>query len=412
VQAFGWHTIIIDGHSWPDICGAYEEAARITGRPVMIIAKTIKGKGVASLEDQNGWHGKPLTKEDMSLALRELGEVDRSVRGQIPEPDDRTPEVVAANKIELSVYEIGETVATRMAYGNALKRLFPMFPDMVVLDGEVSNSTHSGVFKTSYPERFFEMYIAEQNMVGAALGLSACNKIPFVSSFAAFLTRAFDQIRMSQYSRANVKFCGSHAGVSIGADGPSQMGLEDLAMFRAISDSVVLYPADAVATEKCVRAAAEHHGLVYIRTTRNPTPVIYSSEVEFPIGGFKLVKESDDDLVAIVAAGITLHEALAAFEELRGEGIRVRLIDLYTIKPIDQAALRRAVEDTRGIITVEDHFAEGGLGEAVRSALPDCQLPVYSLAVRKMPKSGKPGELLDFEEISKKAIIHSVRNLF
>jgi transketolase len=412
VQAFGWHTIIIDGHSWPDICGAYEEAARITGRPVMIIAKTIKGKGVASLEDQNGWHGKPLTKEDMSLALRELGEVDRSVRGQIPEPDDRTPEVVAANKIELSVYEIGETVATRMAYGNALKRLFPMFPDMVVLDGEVSNSTHSGVFKTSYPERFFEMYIAEQNMVGAALGLSACNKIPFVSSFAAFLTRAFDQIRMSQYSRANVKFCGSHAGVSIGADGPSQMGLEDLAMFRAISDSVVLYPADAVATEKCVRAAAEHHGLVYIRTTRNPTPVIYSSEVEFPIDGLKVVKESDNDLVAIVAAGITLHEALAAFEELRAEGIRIRVVDLYTIKPIDQTALRRAIKDTKGIITVEDHFAEGGVGEAVRSALPDYHLPVYSLAVRKMPKSGKPGELLDFEEISKKAIIHSVKNLF
>jgi transketolase len=276
----------------------------------------------------------------------------------------------------------------------------------------VSNSTYSSVFQAAYPNRFFEMYIAEQNMVGAALGFSVCNKIPFVSTFAAFLTRAFDQIRMSQYSRANIKICGSHAGVSIGADGPSQMGLEDLAMFRSVLDSVVLYPGDAVATEKCVQAAAEHHGLVYIRTTRNPTPVIYSSEVEFPIGGFKLVKESDDDLVAIVAAGITLHEALAAFEELRGEGIRVRLIDLYTIKPIDQAALRRAVEDTRGIITVEDHFAEGGLGEAVRSALPDCQLPVYSLAVRKMPKSGKPGELLDFEEISKKAIIHSVRNLF
>jgi transketolase len=283
---------------------------------------------------------------------------------------------------------------------------------MVVLDGEVSNSTHSGAFKTSYPKRFFEMYIAEQNMVGAALGLSACNKIPFVSTFAAFMTRAYDQIRMSQYSRANIKFCGSHAGVSIGADGPSQMGLEDLAMFRSVLDSVVLYPGDAVATEKCVLEAAKHHGLVYIRTTRNPTPVIYSSEAEFPIGGFKLVKESEDDLVAIVAAGITLHEALAAFEELHAEGIRVRVVDLYTIKPIDRTALRRAVEDTKGIITVEDHFAEGGLGEAVRSALADCQLPVYSLAVRKMPKSGEPGELLDFEEISKNAILRRVRNLF
>jgi transketolase len=412
VQAFGWHTIVIDGHCWPEICGAYEEAAGISGKPVMIIAKTIKGKGVSTLQDQNGWHGKPLVKEDMSLALRELGEVNRSVRGQIPEPDDRTPEVVAPGRIEFSSYEIDETVATRKAYGNGLKRIYPKFSDMVVLDGEVSNSTYSDAFKASYPKRFFEMYIAEQNMVGAALGLSACNKIPFVSTFAAFMTRAFDQIRMSQYSRANIKFCGSHAGVSIGADGPSQMGLEDLAMFRAVIDSVVLYPADAVATEKCVLEAAKHHGLVYIRTTRNPTPVIYPREEKFPIGGLKVVEKSDNDLVAIIAAGITLHEAIAAFDELCAEGIRVRVIDLYTIKPIDQTALRRAVEDTKGIITVEDHFAEGGLGEAVRSALPDCQLPVYSLAVRKMPKSGSSRELLDFEEISKNAIIRSVRNLF
>jgi transketolase len=364
------------------------------------------------LQDKNGGHGKPLDQAEMSRALSELGDVDRSVRGPIPGPEDRNPEVVQPRSIELSPYDIGEAVATRKAYGTGLKQVYPMFPDMVVLDGEVSNSTYSDVFKASYPERFLEMYIAEQNMVGTALGLSACNKIPFVSTFAAFMTRAFDQIRMSQYSRANIKFCGSHAGVSIGADGPSQMGLEDLAMFRAVSDSVVLYPADAVSTEKCVMAAAEHHGLVYIRTTRNPTPVIYSREEGFPIGGLKVVKQSADDRAAIVAAGITLHEALAAYEKLRAEEIQIRVIDLYTIKPIDPVALRRAVEPTQGIITVEDHFAEGGLGEAVRSALPDNRLPVYSLAVRKMPKSGRPGELLDFEEISKDAIIRSVKDLF
>jgi transketolase len=411
LQAFGWHTIVIDGHDLAEICGGYEEALGVEGKPIMIIAKTIKGKGVSVLQDQNGWHGKPLGKEVMSRALRELGDVDKSIRGQIPEPDSRTPaeEVVTPGKVQPPTYKIGQAAATRKAYGNALKRIYPMFPDMVVLDGEVSNSTYSDIFKGSYPERFFEMYIAEQNMVGAALGFSGCNKIPFVSTFAAFMTRAFDQIRMSQYSRANIKFCGSHAGVAIGEDGPSQMGLEDLAMFRTILDGAVLYPSDAVATEKLVLEAAKHPGVIYIRTTRNPTPVIYSPQEEFPIGGCKIVKESRNDLATIVAAGITLHEALAAFEELKTEGIQIRVIDLYTIKPIDQMTLRSAAQETKGIITVEDHFAEGGLGEAVTSALARCEIPVYSLAVRKMPKSGKPQELLDFEEISKNAIIRSVK---
>jgi transketolase len=300
-------------------------------------------------------------------------------------------------------------VATRMAYGNALKRIYPQFPQIVSLDGEVSNSTMAEIFKEADPERFFEMYIAEQNMVGAALGLATRGKIPFVSTFAAFLSRAFDQIRMSQYSDANLKFVGSHAGVSIGEDGPSQMGLEDLAMFRTVLNSVVLYPCDAVATEKLVEAMARHRGIAYIRTTRRATPILYGPEEEFVIGGAKVLRQSDKDRATVVAAGITVFAALKAHEELQQEGILLRVIDLYSIKPLDAATLKEAARRTRAIITVEDHYAEGGLGEAVRTALNG--VPVYSLAVRRKPKSGKPEELLDYEEISVSAIIKQVKEL-
>jgi transketolase len=409
VSAFGWETIVIDGHNLEEVLGAYQKALQVKDRPVMIIAGTVKGKGISFIEDKNGWHGKALSREEFQKALGELGAVDMSVTGEISKPEDQAFAKKDAALAEAVAYDKNKPFATREAYGHALKRIFPQYPDMVVLDGEVSNSTYAEIFKEVSPDRFFEMYIAEQNMAGAALGLSRRGKIPFVSTFAAFWTRAFDQIRMSQYSRANIKFCGSHAGVSIGEDGPSQMGLEDIAMFRTVKDCAVLYPSDAVSADKLVEAAAAHKGMVYIRTTRMKTPILYDNAESFSIGGSKAVKRSDTDSVTIIAAGVTLHEALKAYEELMKENVAVRVIDLYSIKPIDVAALKDAARTTKAIITVEDHAPEGGIGEAVRSALPG--VLVHSLAVRKLPKSGKPEELLQFEEISKEAIIKKVKEL-
>jgi transketolase len=411
VAAFGWETILIDGHSFPEILKAYEHAVTVSGRPAMIIAKTIKGKGVSFLEDKNGWHGKALKREEFDKALTELGEIDKSVRGAIPKPEDLKPAKPAPQKAPAFSYPTDKPVATRKAYGNALARIFPEFPDIVSLDGEVSNSTMAEIFQEAHPDRFFEMYIAEQNMVGVGLGLARRGKIPFVSSFAAFLSRAFDQIRMSQYSDPNLKFVGSHAGVSIGQDGPSQMGLEDIAMFRAILHSVVLYPSDAVATENLVGEAARHQGIVFLRTTRAATPILYGMQEKFPIGGSKVLKQSGQDAVTVVSAGITLFEALKAYDELIKEGIAIRVIDLYSIKPIDAATLFEAAQDTKAILTVEDHYAEGGLGEAVLSALAATPTPVYILAVRKKPLSGKPEELLDYEEISQRAIVKTVKEV-
>ncbi len=411
ISAFGWETILIDGHSYHEIQTAFEKALNIKEIPIMIIARTLKGKGVSFLEDKNGWHGKAVKKEDLKKALEELGEIDKSIQGDIKKPEELKPARLEAKEIPEVSYPADKPVATRKAYGNALKRIFPSFPDIVVLDAEVSNSTYSEIFRDEYPERFFEMYIAEQNMVGASLGFSSRGKIPFVSTFAAFMTRAYDQVRMSQYSDANIKFCGSHAGVSIGEDGASQMGLEDIAMFRAILNSVVLYPSDAVSTERLVEETAKHKGIVYLRTTRKETPIIYNKDERFVIGGSKVLKKSNEDAVCVIAAGITLHEALQAYDELRKENIFVRIIDLYSIKPIDRATLQETAKNVKIFITVEDHFCEGGIGEAVRSAITESHIPVYSLAVRKMPKSGKPAELLDYEEISKNAIISKVRSL-
>ncbi len=411
VSAFGWKTVVIDGHSFDQILTAYKKAVGVRKMPVMIIAKTIKGKGFPFLEDKDSWHGRAFQKEEFENALRDFGSVDFTMRGTLRKPDDKKPQkIVSAPPQEIS-YHPDAPVATRRAYGNALARIYPAFPDMVVLDAEVSNSTYSEIFKKRLPERFFEMFVAEQNMVGAALGLSRRGKIPFVSSFAAFLTRACDQIRMSQYSGSNIKFCGSHAGVSIGEDGPSQMGLEDIAMFRAILNSVVLYPSDAVSTERLVEEAARHRGLVYMRTTRSGTPVLYGKNDAFYIGGCKILKQTDRDRATVIAAGITLHEALAAYEALRDFGIYVRIIDLYSIKPIDRETVFRAALETGMIIVVEDHFAEGGIGEAVSSLLSAIRVPVHSLAVRKMPKSGKPEELLDYEEISRRSIVKKIREL-
>lgn len=408
ISAFGWNTICIDGHNFNEIFKAYEEALKsIT--PVMIIAKTIKGKGVSFLEDKEGHHGVPLKEAEFQEAMKEIGDV-KKVTVSV-----KKPEILKPNPLLLEVkefakkYNLGEMVATRRAYGEALVKIFSEFPDIVVLDAEVSNSTYAEIFKKYYPERFFECFVAEQNMVGMAVGLALRGKIPFVSTFAAFLTRAFDHIRMAQYSEANIKFVGSHAGVSIGQDGPSQMGLEDIAMMRSILNSVVLYPSDAVSTEKLVREAAKFNGIVYIRTTRSATPVIYSYDEEFPIGGSKMVRASDKDLFTVVGAGITLHEALKAYEELKNRGIYIRVIDLYSVKPLDTETLKKALSETKAIIIVEDHYPAGGIGEAVKAEIGYER--VYSLACKKIPKSGTPEELLDYEVISAKAIVDKINKL-
>ena len=411
IEAFGWKTVTVDGHSLPDIRSAFMNIENGSEKPVMIVAKTIKGKGVSFVEDKNGFHGKALSEEDLNKALEELGEVDTSLTGQILTPENRIPEKIKSKSVGDIDYTGQDSVPTRTAYGNALNRIYPAFPQIVSIDGEVSNSTRAARFKEEHPDRFFEMYIAEQNMAGTGLGLACRDKIPFVSSFAAFLSRAYDQIRMSQYSDANIKFVGSHAGVSIGQDGPSQMGLEDLAFFRTLLGGVVLYPCDAVSTEKLVEEAAAHDGLVYIRTTRSGTPIIYDPEEPFPIGGCKVLRKNDHDRATVIAGGITLHEALDAHEQLKKEGIDLRVIDLYCIKPVDVETLKRAAVETPHLITVEDHFAEGGIGDAVRQALATEGVPVHSLAVRKKPKSGKPRELMEFEEIDKTAIIKKVKEL-
>ncbi len=411
VKAFGWETIVIDGHSYDEINDAFEKALKVKDKPVMIIAKTLKGKGVSLLEDKDGWHGKAVPKDKLDEVLKELGNVDLSLIGEIAKPENKNPDVPNIEKKELAKYSIGDSVPTRKAYGNALVKIKSRFPELVVLDAETSNSTYAEIFRNEYPEHFFEMFIAEQNMAGTALGLSLRGKIPFMSSFSAFLTRAYDQVRMSQYSNSNVKVVGSHAGVSIGEDGGSQMGLEDLAMFRTLHNSVVLYPSDAVSTEKLVEAAAKHDGNVYMRTTRMATEVIYDSKEEFHIGKCKVIRESKDDVVTVIGAGVTLHEALKAYDELNKEGISIRIIDLYSIKPIDSITLKKAAEDTGKIITVEDHYPEGGIGEAVMEALSKEDVKVYSLAVRKMPRSGKPAELLDYEGISSKGIIKKVKEI-
>ena len=429
-EAFGWNTAVIDGHNIEEIESSFAKAsnfAKATSdkpadnvhNPFMIIAKTLKGKGVSFMEDKDGWHGKALNQEELTLALEELGQVNKDLVGEISRP--QSPEALAkggkaiANiKFQITHYDPSKPVATRKAYGNALAKIVEAVPNAVVLDAETSNSTYAEFVKKNHPEKFIECFIAEQNMVGMALGLSRRGKIPFVSTFAAFLSRAFDQIRMSQYAKSNIKFCGSHAGVSIGEDGASQMGLEEIAMFRTLLDSVVLYPSDAVSTEKLVFEAAKHFGNVYIQTTRKETAILYPSDENFSIGGSKTLRTSANDAVTVVGAGITVHEALAAYEELKKEGINVRVIDLYSIKPIDSSALEKAAAETKAIITVEDNFAEGGIGEAVAGALAGIFNPkslILNLAVKKMPHSGKPDELLAYEEIDKNAIIKAVKDL-
>ncbi len=408
VSSFGWKTLGINGHDFGQILKAYEEAFN-SNSPTMIIAKTLKGKGVSFLEDKEGHHGTPLKENELNNAIRELGEIKR-IKATINKPQRvEIKRESIAELIPSRDYKLGEMIPTRRAYGEALVKLFPRYPNMVILDAEVSNSTYAEIFKKFYPERFFECFVAEQNMVGMAVGLALRDKIPFVSTFGAFLTRAFDHIRMAQYSEANIKFVGSHAGVSIGEDGPSQMALEDIAMMRSILNSVVLYPCDAVSTEKLLEEAAKYKGIVYIRTTRGATPVIYRDDEEFPIGGSKTLRISREDVFTIVGAGITLHEALKAHEKLKEYGIMTRVIDLYSIKPLDIETLKRALIETRGIITVEDHYRAGGIGEAVKAEIGSDK--IYILACEKIPKSGKPEELLDYEGISASRIVEFILNL-
>lgn len=410
IAAFGWETVVVDGHSLSDIKKALQKAVRAK-RPFMIVAKTFKGRGVSFLEDTEGWHGKALKPDELEKALAELGTVDLKMKGKLAKPKALKGKRAASHEARPPAYELGALVATRRAYGNALPRIFAKYPRMAVLDAETSNSTYADAFRIAHPERYFEMFIAEQNMAGAALGLWRRGNIPFASTFAAFLSRAHDQIRMSQYAGAHIVFCGSHAGVSIGEDGASQMGLDDIAMFRALMGSSVLYPSDALSCEKLTEAAAAQEGLVYLRTTRKETPVLYGPQEEFPIGGSKTLRKSARDVATIVAAGITLHEALKAYDTLQKEGINVRVIDLYSVKPLDVMTLKKATKETGVILTVEDHHKEGGIGEAVASALASFGSEVHSLAVRKMPRSGKPEELLAYESINAAAIVRKVREL-
>ncbi|GCE20671.1 transketolase [Dictyobacter kobayashii] len=415
-RGFGWNAIIIDGHNYDEIDKAYREAAQTTDRPTFIIAKTIKGKGVSFLEDKEGWHGKALSAEQAEQAIDELKPAARSMVYPVQKPAAGTLAPEPPKKaLELPRYDLNSSEATRKAYGDALVALGAANPKVVAMDGEVSNSTYANEFAKAYPERYFEQYIAEQQMVAFAVGTQVRGKIPFASTFAAFLSRAYDFIRMAAVSQANIRLSGSHAGVSIGEDGPSQMALEDLAMMRAVFGSTVLYPSDANQTAQLVAAMANHGGISYIRTTREKTPVIYGPDETFSIGGSKVVRQSAKDQATVVAAGITLHEALQAYDQLKSEGINIRVIDAYSVKPIDDETLLAAAEEAGGkIITVEDHWPEGGLGEAVLEAFSQADAPmpqVVKLAVQSMPSSGKPAELLEAAGISAHDIAQAVRTL-
>jgi transketolase len=410
-RAFGWQTIEIDGHDVEQIDEAYREAEAHTGSPTVILAATIKGKGVAAVEDKDGWHGKAI--DDADAAIAELGGV-RNLRFEPRLPELGEPHRFETTELDLPRYEVGEEVATRKAYGEALAAVGAARGDVVCLDGEVSNSTFAEIFAKAHPDRYFEMYIAEQQMVAAAVGLQARGWRPFASTFGAFFSRAYDFVRMAAVSRATLSLCGSHAGVSIGEDGPSQMALEDFASLRAVHSSTVLHPCDANQTANLVAEMADLEGISYLRTLRPATPVLYGPDEEFPIGGSKVVRSSESDAVTVVACGITVHEALGAADALAADGIALRVIDAYSIKPIDGDTLAAAVEATDGrLVTVEDHWPEGGLGEAVLSALAEegVEARVVKLAVQDMPRSGKPADLMRAAGIDADAIAAAARRL-
>ncbi len=409
-SAFGWEAVVVDGHRIDKILAALKTVGK-KGRPTALLARTLKGKGVSFVEDRNGWHGKPLKADELARALEELGclpDVDARRLLRRPRPSGRK-RAEAPTDFPRTAYT--ERTATRLAYGNALLSLAKVNPRVVAVDGDVKNSTYADKFFAAFPGRAFQSYIAEQNMVGVATGLAVKGYLPFVATFAAFLTRAHDQIRMAAYSFANIKLCGSHVGVSIGEDGPSQMGLEDLAMFRPIPGCVVLYPSDAISSEACVASVAAHKGLAYIRTSRPATALLYPAGEAFPIGGSKVLRKADGDAVTVVAAGITVHEALKAADSLKKEGLGLRIIDAYSVKPLDEGTLLREAKATGGrVVVVEDHYAGGGLGDAVAQALAG-QAKVRHLCIRELPRSGKPDELLERYGISASHIARAAKEM-
>ena len=414
-KAFDWHTIVVDGHDITALLNAYAGARATSGRPTMILARTLKGKGLSAIEGKDGWHGKALKKGDE--ADRAIAEIEKQRAGEAPSPEisgprskSRPDQVPDFSKVPAPAYKKGDVVATREAWGVALAAVGAVDSRIVGLDADVKNSTFSDKFEKIAGGRFYESFIAEQVMAGAAIGLAARGAIPFPSTFACFLTRAADFIRMGAISFANVKFTGSHAGVSIGEDGPSQMALEDLSMMRSVHGCVVLYPCDAVSTERLVLEMARHTGMAYMRTSRPKTPVIYGPEETFPIGGSKVVRQSARDQAAVIGAGVTLFEALKAYDQLKKDGIDIRVIDAYSVQPVDAKTMIEAGRATGGVLlTVEDHYPTGGLGDAVSEAVAVAGFTVRRLAVREIPRSGQPDELLDRYGISARQIVEAVK---
>jgi transketolase len=411
-----WQAEVIDGHDAGAVMAALDRARSTHGKPYAIVARTEKGHGISFLSDKDGWHGKPLSKEQLEKAIAEIGPVI-----QIPKDDGKSyarqslPVPPSFPEPAAPEYKIGESVASREAYGTGLRKLAAVNPKVYAIDGDVKNSTFAEIMEKAFPDRLIEGYIAEQNMVSVAVGMAAQGLVPFAASFACFLSRAYDQIRMAAISRSNINLCGSHCGVSIGEDGPSQMGLEDLAMFRAIPSATVLYASDAVSAERLVAEAARRPGICYLRTSRPKTPVLYPNAENFPVPGLKVLKQSANDRVTVIGAGVTLYEALNAYEQLQAKGTATRVIDLYCVKPLDVPALAQNVKATGGrLVTVEDHYAEGGIGEAVIAALCEAGVgltAVRRLAVERVPHSGHPQQLIDAFGISARHIVAAVEQI-
>jgi transketolase len=416
-RAFGWHSLVVDGHDVAALIDAFDEARETKGQPTMIVARTLKGKGIPLAEGKGGWHGKAFKKgEELESVLRALESqlVPEDEPAQPPDgprtrrDQSRTAAAPKKATVGTPAYKLGESVATREAYGTALAKLGDGDDRVVALDGDVKNSTFSEKFEAKHPDRFFQNFIAEQVMIGSAMGLAARGAIPFPSTFAAFLTRAYDFIRMACISNVNIKVAGSHAGVSIGEDGPSQMALEDLSMMRAQPNMTVLYPCDAMSTERLLELMAYYPGPSYMRTSRPKTPVIYGPDEQFAIGGLKILRESANDTATVIGAGVTVFEALKAHDQLKKAGTSIRVIDLYSLQPIDLDSLRRCARETKRLITVEDHYAAGGLGDAVAAAVAAGGFTVERLCVREIPRSGTPEELIDHYGISCRHIVAAV----
>ncbi|MBI3355257.1 MAG: transketolase, partial [Nitrospirae bacterium] len=414
-SGFGWQALVVDGHDLSALLTAFDTAANTKGKPTVLLAKTFKGRGVSFMENHPGWHGKPVPKgEETQKAIDELTKQLKPSNISISLKKPSTPALRPSSLSPLppSPYKVGDSAATREAFGVALEALGAVNPLVVGLDADVKNSTYTDKFGKKFPDRFFENFIAEQNMVGAAAGLSACGKVPFAATFACFLARAYDFIRMAAISQSNIKLVGTHVGVSIGEDGPSQMGLEDIAMMAAQPGVTVLYPSDATCTYRLVETAAMHKGMVYIRAGRPKSPVLYGPDETFHIGGSKVIRQSASDVLTIVAAGVTLFEALKAYDKLKTAGVSVRIVDLYSIVPIDRTTLLDSARATQGrILTVEDHYAHGGLGDAVLSAVGTEGIKVHKLAVRAIPHSGKPDELVDYFGIGARSIVEAVKQI-